>query len=60
MKAYITTSGIVFALVALAHVWRVSVEGIHVLNSFWFVFSTLLAIGLSAWAWVVFKRLPRA
>lgn len=56
MKAYVMTSGGVFALLVLAHILRVILEGPRVLTDFWFVFFTILAAALSAWAWRVAAR----
>src|SRR5437016_2668319 len=33
MKAYVLTTGIVFGLLALAHLWRIAAEGLHLLTS---------------------------
>jgi hypothetical protein len=60
MKAYIMTSGGVFALLVLAHIARIALEGPRVLNDFWFVFFTVLAAGLSAWAFRVLRLAPRS
>lgn len=50
MKAYVLTTAVVFALILFGHVWRVAVEGMHVLGDPLFAFSTLLAVGLVGWA----------
>jgi hypothetical protein len=50
MRAYIITSGAIFALLVAAHVWRVAIEGLSVARDPWFLGSTLIAVGLSAWA----------
>jgi hypothetical protein len=60
MKAYVMTSGGVFALLVLAHIARVFLEGPRVLNDFWFVFFTALAAALSLWAFRVLRLVPRA
>ena len=55
MKPYVMTTGVVFGLVVLAHVWRVTAEP-HLLRDpiFWVI--TLAAGALSAWAWLVLRR----
>lgn len=50
MKSYVITTGSVFALVALAHVARAIEEGSGVLKNPWFVATTILSVGLCAWA----------
>jgi hypothetical protein len=55
MKAYVITTGAVFALLTLAHVWRVAAEGLHPLANPWFVVTTLLTAALSMWAGWLFR-----
>ena len=55
MKSYVMTTGLVFALLALAHVWRVIAEGPGVANPF-FIATTVAAAALSVWAFVVLRR----
>ncbi|HEX9407563.1 MAG TPA: hypothetical protein VF975_09620 [Thermoanaerobaculia bacterium] len=50
-KAYIATTGVVFALVVLAHVLRVIQEGSHLAKEPSFMLLTAMAAGLAAWAW---------
>ena len=59
MKAYVTTTGVVFGLVAAVHVWRAIAEGSHVLADPWFLLATAVAVALSVWAWLVLRRSPR-
>jgi hypothetical protein len=56
MKAYLITTGTVFALLTAAHVWRVFVEGAHLAKEPFFVAITIAAAALALWAW----RLLRA
>lgn len=51
MKAYVITTGAVFALLTLAHVWRVIEEGTHLATDPWYVLITIAAAVLSLWAW---------
>jgi hypothetical protein len=53
MKAYVMTSGVIFALLAVAHVLRVVAEGAHLAGEPFFILTTLAAIGMSVWAWRV-------
>lgn len=56
MKAYVITSGGIFGLIAVAHVWRVFDEGPRLATEPWYVLITLAAAGLCFWAWRVFRR----
>lgn len=49
MKAYLITTGVVFALLAVVHVWRLIVER-SLLSEPIFLIITVLAAGFSAWA----------
>jgi len=51
------TTGTVLSMVVLAHVWRFMEEGPRVLTPWW-IAATVVAAGLSAWAWVLAAR-PR-
>jgi hypothetical protein len=51
MKAYIITTGVVFALITLAHILRVIAEGPRLLTEPLWVLLTLATAGLSLWAW---------
>jgi hypothetical protein len=50
---YVVTSGIIFALITLAHLARVAVEGVRLAREPLFVLLTLGTAGLSVWAWRV-------
>jgi hypothetical protein len=51
MKAYVATTGAIFGLITLAHVWRAFVEGPRVMTNLWWVLITVAAAALGAWAW---------
>ena len=51
MKAYVITTGVVFALITLAHILRVISEGPRLLTEPLWVLLTLATAGLSLWAW---------
>ena len=57
MKAYVTTTGAVFGLLALAHIWRGFAEGPHLATDPWFVLVTVAAAALCFWAWRVLDSL---
>ena len=58
MKAYIITTGIVFALITIAHIARLATET-SVLREPIFLVLTILAAALSIWAFVVLRRVSR-
>ena len=59
MKAYVITTGTVFALIVAAHLWRAAAEGWGLLKSPFFLVTTTLAVAIVIWAWRVLKGLPR-
>ena len=50
MKAYVMTTGAVFALLTLAHLLRIIVEGPHLAKDPFWVLITIAAAGLCVWA----------
>jgi hypothetical protein len=56
MRAYLLTTGIVFGLLFLAHLWRLVAESASLARDPGFVGITVLAAALSIWAF----RLLRA
>lgn len=59
MKAYLITTGTVFGLVALAHVWRVIGESRALGMDPWFVFMTAISLAMSVWAFSLLRRSTR-
>jgi len=60
MKVYLATTGTVFGLIAVAHIWRVIEEGPRLAKEPAFVALTVIAAALSVWAWVQLARSPRS
>jgi len=60
MKAYLITTGIIFALILAAHILKAVDEGFKIAKDPFFVVLTLLAAGLSVWAWRLLWKLSRA
>ena len=50
MRAYLITTGVLFLLVAAAHVWRVVAESRALASDPWFVLLTVLSAAMSVWA----------
>ena len=59
MKAYVTTTGVLFALLVLAHVMRVAQVGWEQMKDPIFLLSTAIAVGMTLWAWRLVLRLRR-
>ena len=53
------TSGAIFGLVTMAHVWRVFEEGTHLATDPWYVLITFAAAALCLWAWRLLRALTR-
>jgi len=60
MKAYVITTGTVFGLITLSHLFRVIVEGSHLARDPIYILLTLVAASLCFWAWRVLRLLPRS
>jgi len=60
MRAYVIITGIVFALLSLAHVWRIFGENRQLATQPDFVIITLASAALSPWAWRVLRTAPRS
>jgi hypothetical protein len=60
MKAYVMTTGAVFGLLTLAHIWRVIEEGPHLAKEPWWVLITVAAAVLCLWALRLLWRPPRS
>jgi hypothetical protein len=50
MKAYVMTTGAVFGLLTLVHLWRIIVEGWQLATDPFYVLITLAAASLCLWA----------
>lgn len=57
MRTYVMTTGAIFGLLVVAHVWRVVAEQSLVADPF-FVIVTLIAAFLALWAWRLVRRSP--
>lgn len=56
MRSYVMTTGVVFGLLTLVHVLRITEEGSHLLQDPWWVFITVAAAALSLWAWRLLRQ----
>ena len=55
LRAYVMTTGAVFGLLSLAHLWRIIVER-HLATDPWFILVTVAAGALCVWAWRLLRR----
>ena len=60
MKAYVMTTGAVFGLIVVAHIWRAIEEGPALAKDPLYILITIAAAALCLWAWRVLKLMPRS
>lgn len=60
MKAYVITTGTVFGLLTLVHIWRAIEEGPQLAAEPWYVLITVAAAVLCLWALRLLWRWPRS
>jgi protein-S-isoprenylcysteine O-methyltransferase Ste14 len=58
MKAYVTTTGILFGLITVAHVLRIIDEWPHLATDPWYLLLTAAAATLCLWAWRLLRARP--
>lgn len=56
MRVYVATTGVLFALLAVLHVWRAVAESASLARDPWYLVITLAAAALSIWAMLVLRR----
>jgi hypothetical protein len=54
VKAYVATTGAIFGLLVVLHIWRVTQEP-QLIRDPWYWLITLAAAALSLWAWWVVR-----
>ncbi len=60
MKAYLITTGSLFGLLTVAHIWRLIEEGRQLLANPWWTLITLAAAVLAVWAWRLLRVAARS
>ena len=60
MRAYVMTTGVLFGLITLAHVWRAFEEGRGLATDLSFILLTIAAAALCLWAWRLIRLSTRA
>jgi hypothetical protein len=58
MKAYVVTTGVLFGLLTVVHLWRIVEEWPHLATDPFYLLVTAAAAALGVWAWRLL-RLPR-
>ena len=56
MRTYLITTGVLFALLALVHLWRVIEESASLARDPWFLIITAAAAALSVWAFRLLRQ----
>ena len=51
MKTYVMTTGAIFGLLTVAHLWRIVEERPLLATDPWYVLITIAAAALCLWAW---------
>ena len=59
MRAYVITTGIVFAVLVVAHILRALAEGSQLMKQPLYILTTLAAAALFVWAMSLLRRSPR-
>lgn len=60
MKAYIMTTGLLFGLLTLVHIWRAVEEGPQLATDPWYILITVAAASLGLWAWRLLRLSTRS
>jgi hypothetical protein len=60
MKAYVMTTGAVFGLLVVAHIWRAIEEGVALAKDPIYILITIAAAVLCLWAWRLFRLMSRS
>jgi hypothetical protein len=60
MKAYLVTTGAVFSLITVTHIWRMIAEGSHLAADPAYLLLTAVAAALGVWAWLLLRRSARS
>ena len=59
MRTYVIVTGVIFGLLTLAHIWRLTVEP-HLARDPWFMAFTVAAAVLCVLSWRVVRRSTRS
>ena len=56
MRAYLITTGTIFGLITVAHLWRIAQEGRHLATEPFFLILTAVAAALCVWAFRLLRH----
>ena len=59
MKAYLLSTGTLFGLIVVAHVWRVIAESRTLLRDPWYWLLTMIALAFCVWAFRLVRTVRR-
>jgi hypothetical protein len=59
VRVYLLTTGILFGLLTIAHVWRVFAESATLARDPWYVLITAIALAFCVWALTLYRRTAR-
>ncbi len=60
LKPFLLVTGVIFALIVAAHIWRIVAESHALVREPWFMLLTVLAAVMSAWAFRLATRTPHS
>lgn len=58
MKAYLMTTGTLFGMLTIVHLWRAIKEWPHLATDPWYILITIAAAALCGWAWRLLRVRP--
>ncbi len=56
MRTYLMTTGVLFALLTVVHLWRVAAESATLARDPWYLLITATAAALSVWAFRLLRK----
>ena len=59
IRAYLFTTGAVFGIITIAHIWRLMAESRALAHDPWFILMTLVTAGLCVWAVRLYRLTAR-
>jgi hypothetical protein len=59
MKTYVVTTGTLFGLLTVVHLWRIIGEEPQLATDPWYLLITATAAALAIWAWRLVRRSAR-
>lgn len=60
VRVYLLTTGILFGLLTVAHLWRVVGESASLARDPWYVLITAIAAAMCIWALLLYRRTARS